>query len=318
MTEPTVTTVVTESGEKIETTLPPEAVADLQAPKPAEKPAEPAKPAAQPASQITDEQEPAAQAAVEPQKPADQQQKPQDGQPPRDPNTGKFDKKPKPGPIATLLEKKHQAEQRAEAAEARTKELEAKLATVAQQPASPAATNRVKALAEKFGIDETLLAEIVATAREGLDSDLEVQLPKEVQDLLTERAEQKEHDAELAVANTRITKLAGLFKDEPIAAHKDKILALAYSTEQAPDGERYCDKELSELYFGFVKPEIEPGKPSAESSRGGAGATMGVVDFQAILDRDDPKEIEDMSPEQFRAYSKWMTEKQGDVPIRHK
>lgn len=219
----------------------------------------------------------------------------------------------KPKPIATLLEKKHEAEQRAEAAEAKAAELEAKLAQAATQPASQA-TADVKQLAEEYGIDETLLQKIVDTTRTSVNPEL----PKEVQDLLTERAAEKQQQEELTAFNKRVDSLAKTLPDESFSDPKvrEKLLELAYSTEKAPDGEPYFQKELSELYFAYIKPEIEPGKPSAESSQGGSQATK-VVDFEEIYNRDNPKDVEDMDSDTFQKYNAWVKDhKETKTPLK--
>ena len=221
----------------------------------------------------------------------------------------------KAGPIATLLEKKNNAEQRAEAAEAEAAELRQKLEQAASQPSSPEATADVKQLAEEFGIDETLLQRIVDVSRA---SD-KAELPKEVQDLLHERQAERQQEAELTAFNKRVDSLAKTLPDESFSDPKvrEKLLELAYSTEKAPDGEPYYQKELSELYFAYIKPEIEPGKPSAEPSQGGTQATK-VIDFEEIYNRDNPKDIEDMDSPTFAKYQTWLREngKETKTPLK--
>lgn len=220
----------------------------------------------------------------------------------------------KAGPIASLLEKKHESDARAEAAEARAAELEAKLAEAVHQPASPQATADVKQLAEEYGIDETLLQKIVDTTR----ASVKPELPKEVQDLLAERQNEKVQQEELTAFNKRVDSLATTLKDEALKdpTVREKLQALAYSTEKASDGEPYYQKELAELYFGFIKPEIEPGKSSAESSQGGTQATK-VIDFEEIYTRDDPKDINDMDSDTFNKYQTWVREnKESRTPLK--
>ena len=285
--------VITEV-EGVKTTLPAEAVADLK-PEPASEPAqvEETKPEAKPENPAPEpvKPEPAKEPVPEPVK---------------DPE-GKF--KPKPKPIAKLLEKAHIAEERAAAAEAKAADLEVKLASVATKPAAEASAD-IKALAEKHNIDENVLADIVAAARAGV----KVELPKEVQDLVVARREEQEQQAEISAFNTRVDRLASTFKDEPIGEHRDKLLELAYSTDKAPDGEPYFQKELAELYFGYVKPEIEPGKKTAEPSRGGTAASEPVLDFEAI--QNDPVAIEKMDDATFKKFSIWMQEHQKGSPMQ--
>jgi transposase-like protein len=283
----------------IKTDLPAEEVADLHvtpapAPEPAKEP-EPQTPAAEPKAE-----EPKAPETPKADPPA----------PAPEPPKGKAK------PIANLLSKLNEERTAREALEKELADLKAKPPTA--EPAKPAeSTDDIAELAKKHGVtDPSLIKDIIETARKGLPQSNPA-IPKEVQDLIAERQQEKEHQAELAAFNTRADKLATVFKDEPIGQHKDKLLELAYSTEKAPDGERYCDKELSELYFGFIKPLVEPGKPSAEPSRGGSKGSPEIMDFAEILSRDDPKEVEAMTDKQFAAYSEWMTKTQGDVPIRH-
>ena len=265
-------------------------------------PAEPADPKVEPAPEKTENPEP----TVEPEKPVDPAPEPK-AEPPKV-------ERSKPKPIASLLEKKHEAEQRAEVAEAKAAELEAKLAQAANQPASPQATADVKQLAEKYGIDETLLQDIVETARASVNPEL----PKEVQDLLQERAAEKQQEAELTAFNKRVDSLAKTLPDESFSDPKvrEKLLELAYSTEKAPDGEPYFQKELSELYFAYIKPEIEPGKLSAESSQGGTQATK-VIDFEEIYNNDNPKDIDAMDSDTFTKYNAWVKEhKESKTPLK--
>lgn len=284
----------------IETTLPPEAVADLQ--QPVEAPKEPEK-----APEIAPEPpvkpaEPKAEETPEPPK-----------DPERDPETGKFSRKPKP--IANLLAKNHDLETQLEAKGKAIADLETKLTELTAKPASAEATDKIKALAEKYGLEPEVLSDIVAIARDGMNPS--PQLPAELTDMLHEHQVAKQEAQESAAFNKRVDSLSVTLKDEALKDPKvrEKLQQLAYSADKAPDGEPYFQKELAELYIGFIKPEIEPGKPSAEPSRGGAGTGATIVDFQDVFDRDDPKEIEDMSPERFRAFSKWLNEKQGDIPL---
>jgi hypothetical protein len=129
---------------------------------------------------------------------------------------------------------------------------------------------------------------------------------------------EKAQAAELDAFNKRVDSLAKAIPDEPIAQHKDKLLQLAYSDQVAPDGQRYHDMELAEIYFTYIKPEVEPGKASGEvNPTAGTKASTPVVDFEDIFNRDDPKDIENMDDATFRKYSAWLNDKQGDIKIRH-
>ncbi len=291
-----------EDGSVIETSLPAEAVSDLE---------QPAAPAAEPAKEPTKETEQPEKPAEQPkaEEPKPEVEKPQESEPQPVPSR-------KAKPIANLLAKNHELEQQLEAERKAKADLETKITQLSNQPASSQATADVKALAEKYGMDENILADIVAAARNGIKPEL----PKEVQDLIAKQQEQSFIDAEMAGFDQDLGRLQKTFKDDTALSDpkvKDRLLELAYSTEKAPDGEPYHQKPLHELYFNFVKPEIEPGKPSAEPSQSGSQQQTKVLDFQDIFDRDDPKEIEDMDVQTFRAYSKWLNERQGDVPIRH-
>jgi hypothetical protein len=217
-------------------------------------------------------------------------------------------------PIASLLEKKHELETQLETERAERQKLEDQIKNLSQQPVAQS-TDKVKALAEKYGLDEELLAELVSTAREGINPEL----PKEVQDLLAERQVEKQQQAELTAFNKRVDSLAKTLPTEQFSDPKvrEKLLELAYSTEKAPDGEPYFQKELSELYFAYIKPEIEPGKTSAESSQGGTQASSGVVDFEEIFNRDDPKDIDKMDSDTFTKYNAWVQEhKESRTPLK--
>lgn len=294
------TQVTLEDGTKAETNLPPEAVADLQQ-KPVEHPQEPAK-------------EPE-KAPEQPVKPAEPQAEKPKVEPEKEPT-----KEPEPAPsrkakpIANLLAKNYDLETQLAAERAAKADLEAKLAQLSQQPATQVDTD-IKALAEKHGLDETVLSDIVAAARKGIKPEL----PKEVQDLIAKQQEQQRIDAELKGFNDDLGRLQKTFKDDAQLSDpkvREKLLELAYSTEKAPDGEPYFQKPLHELYFSFIKPEIEPGKPSAEPSKGGSNVGTKILDFQDILDRDDPKDIESMDDATFKKYSAWLKEKQGLPPIK--
>ena len=287
-------TQVNMGDEVIETDLPADAVADLQ------QPAEPA------VSEETKTEE-APETPVNPEPTVETPQEP--AQP-----EAVVERPKKATPIASLLEKKHELETALEAERAEKQKLEDQIKNLSNQPVSPQSTDKVKALAEKYGLDEDLLAELVSTAREGIQPEL----PKEVQDLLAERQSEKQQAEELAAFNKRVDSLSNVLKDDLLKDPKvrEKLQALAYSTEKAPDGEPYFQKEISELYFGFVKPEFEPGKPSAEPSRGGSQATE-IVDFEEILnDESKMEEFARTAPsEQWQAFAKWRDEQQGDTPI---
>jgi hypothetical protein len=167
---------------------------------PAVAPEAPKEPEPQPEQPVKPAEAPAEEPKADPE--------PKEPEQPRDPE-GRFTRKPKP--IANLLEKKHEAEQRAEAVEAENKQLKEQLAKLSQQPSSQQSDDDIKALAEEFGIDETMLAKIVNTARKGFSTEL----PKEVQDLLAERQAEKQQAEELAAFDTRLNSLSKTFKDEP-------------------------------------------------------------------------------------------------------
>ncbi len=46
---------------------------------------------------------------------------------------------------------------------------------------------------------------------------------------------------------------------------------------------------FTELYFGFVKPQVEPGVKTAEPSRGGTQVSTSVLDFEEVQKRDNPR-----------------------------
>ncbi len=287
-------TQVQMGNEVIETDLPAEAVADLQ------QPAEPAEPAkVEEAPEQTANPEPVAEA------PKVVEETPQP-----EPDVSR-----KPKPIASLLEKKHEAEERAAAAEARNVELEAQIAQLSQQPATPQNIEDVKQLAETYGLDEQLLANIVAVARKGVNPEL----PPEVQSLIAERQQERQQQEEIKAFNTRVDSLAKALPNEQFSDPKvrERLLELAYSTENAPDGEPYFKKELSELYFAYIKPEVEPGTVTAEGSMGGSKPTE-ILDFEDILnDESKMEEFAKTAPsDQWQAFTKWRDEKQPEKIIR--
>lgn len=218
----------------------------------------------------------------------------------------------KPKPIATLLEKKHELETSLEAERAEKAELQRKLDALSNQPQSPQSDDDIKALADEYGLDETLVAKIINTARKGVNPEL----PKEIQDLIAERNSEKQQQEELKAFEADLKSLTKTFDSEPIDSVKEKLLELAYSTELAPDGEPYFKKPLHELYFKFIKPEIEPGQVSAESSQGGTKSST-VIDFEEIYTKDDPKDIENMDSDTFKKYETWIREnKESKTPIK--
>jgi hypothetical protein len=224
---------------------------------------------------------------------------------------GRFTKKAKP--IADLLSKKHELETQLEAERQARAELEAKMQSLSQQSPSATVDDKIKALAEKHGLEVDIVADLISTAREGINPSL----PKEVRELLQEREIQKATEAETQAFNKRVDSLANTLKDDQLKDPqvRQKLMQLAYSTETAPDGEPFHQKELAELYFGFIRPEIESGKVSAEPSRGGTQATT-VLDFEEIARRDDPKEFEAMDDETFRKFNQWQAERNGKTPLR--
>jgi hypothetical protein len=289
------TQVTLDDGSKVETNLPPESVADLQQ-----------KPDVQP------EAKPDAKPEVKPE-PTEKPAEPKAAEPAKEPEPAPSRKAK---PIANLLSKNHELETQLETERKAKADLEAKLAAISEKPATPQADSDIKALAEKHGLDETVLADIVAAARNGFKAP---ELPKEVQDLIAKQQEQTRLDAELKGFNDDLGRLQKTFKDDAQLSDpkvREKLLELAYSTDKAPDGEPYFQKPLHELYFSFIKPEVEPGKPSAEPSKGGSNAGTKILDFQDILDRDDPKDIETMDDATFKKYGAWLKEKQGLPPIK--
>lgn len=280
------------------TDLPPDALEDL---KPTETPKEEPQKEEEPKATTPNEGDPAKAEAEKEEPKKDEPRKEEKPEPKLPEGTSRS----KPKPIAKLLEKAHTAEERATKAEARIAELEQQLSAASGKSATAAAPD-IKALAQKHNLDEAFLAELVAAAR---GEQQQVQLPKEVAEIIAAHNAQKEQAAELAAFDNRIGRLSATFKDEPIGQHRDKLLELAYSTELAPDGEPFYQKELSELYFGFVKPEIEAGRKTAEPSKGGTQTTKAVLDFEDIHQRDNPADIEGMDDATFQKYQKWLEEK---------
>lgn len=278
------TDVVTEDGSVMETTLPADKVADLQAQKEPEKAAEPAKPEAQPASQTEDEP---AKAKTEPEQPKTEQVEPP--------------KREKPKPIAKLLEDRHALREENE-------RLKADLAKLSKQPDNAATDGDIQALADELGADPAVLQKIVDAARKGFQP----ALPKEVQDLIAKQKQMEEQQAEETAFKTDVSRLKNTLKDELLADPKvaEKLKELAYSDEKAPDGEPYFKKPLYELYMNYVKPELEPGKQSAESTRGGSKGTGKVLDFAQIAN--DPQLLSEFSQnatkEQFAKFHQWQLE----------
>ena len=309
------TEVTLEGGQKVQTNLPAEKVADLNtapAAEPAKPAADAAKPDAQPASPKTDEQP----APAEPKKPEakPKDQKPQD-QAPRD-QEGRF--KPKPRPIASLLQKKYEAETRAEAAERRAQELETKLNDLSNKPGAVTDADITKIM-EKYGVDENnraFITELVAGIRAGIKPDL----PKEVQDLVAQQEAAHIEQQEEQGFRSDVASLSRTFDQEPLNDPKviEKLHELAYSDEKAPDGQPYYEKPLHELYFKYVKPEIEPATPSAEPTRGGSRASGQVIDYKEIAS--DPVKLEEFArtatSEEFNKFHDWQLKTGGDVPLQ--
>lgn len=257
---------------------------------PAEQPSEPDK-----------VEEKAPEPTVEPAKPEAEPEKPTQIQRPQ-----------KAKPIADLLEKKHSLETELENERKARQELETKLSHLSSQPPSQAASS-IQELVDKYQVSDEFLAELVSVARQGLG------LPKEVQDLVERQREAQVEEAENKAFISKVDKLKTVFKDEPLDDPKvrEKLQTLAYSTDKAPDGEPYYKKELSELYFAYIKPEVEPGKVSAESSYG-AKTSGQVLDLEEISQRDNPKDIDEMDDETFRKYTAWEAERNGRTPLRRK
>jgi hypothetical protein len=292
------TEVITEGGEVIKTDLPPEAVADLQAKEP-EKQQNAERPEAdpQPEPKAPEQPEKTEELTTPEVKPEPIQERPK-----------------KAGPIADLLQKKHDLEQELENERKARQELEAKISQNPQQTPSQAADS-IKALAEKYGLDETnsqFFSELAAVVKQGMA------LPKEVSDLIQKQKEAEIQVQETQAFNTRVDRLQVAIKDDQLADPKvrEKLQSLAYSTDKAPDGEPYYQKELAELYYAYIKPEVEPGKVSAESS---FGAKTGgeILDFEQI--HNDEAKLEEFarsaSSEKWQAYEKWRDERAPDTKI---
>ena len=267
----------------METTLPAEKVADLQAEKPKETTEPASKPEPQQASQTEDEEP---QAKAEPETPKEQTVEP---------------KREKPKPIAKLLEDRHALREENEA-------LKKQIADLSKQPDNAATDDDIKALAEELGADPSVLQRIVDAARKGFTP----QIPKEVQDLVAAQKAQAEAQAEEQAFKTDVSRLQSTLKDELLEDPKvqKRLQELAYSEEKAPDGEPYFKKPLYELYMNYVKPEVEPGKASAESTRGGSKGTGKVMDFAEIA-ADDQKLsefVKTATAAQFEKFHQWQLE----------
>lgn len=234
--------------------------------------------------------------------------------PPVDPVEPVTERPKKTGAIATLLEKKHEAEALNQELAAKNAELTAKLADAANQPTAATTDDAIKSLVEEYGFDEDVLNKLATAIRKGITP----AIPDELNQLLQERQVEKQQQAELTAFNKRVDSLSKVLPNEALTDPKvrEKLMDLAYSTEKAPDGEPYFQKELSELYFGFIKPEIEPGTPSAETSQGG-NKSGAIVDFEDIYTRDNPKDITDMDSETFTKYNTWVRENKEKLsPIK--
>lgn len=295
-------TEVKMGDEVIVTDLPAEAVADLQQPAEAPEVKEPEKAPEQP-------EKPAEAKAEEPAKPAEAPKA--EGEQPEP--KGKFTK---PKPIASLLEKKHELETALSERDQQIADLNQKLQELSKQPNNASTDDDIKALAEETGVDENVLAKIVTVARKGIQP----HVPPEVQQLLAERQREKEIAAEEAAFTKRVDGLSTSLKDDLLKKPevREKLKELAYSTDKAPDGEPYFQKEIAELYFAYVKPEFEPGVATAEPSKGGSQQAKGeVVDFEELL-KDDSK-MEDFAlnapRDEWAKFVKWRDTKQGDTPI---
>jgi len=299
-------TEVVIGDDKIVTDLPAEAVADLQAPK--EPEAEPAKPAEAETPPVAPKTE----------EPKTEPEKVKVEEPKEQPDT-KVERQPKKAtPFQTLLEKKHEAEQRAEKAE---KALQQHLQKAGEQ-STPVTTSDVAEILEKYGVDDAnkaLFNDLVVAIRAGIKPEL----PKEVQDLIAKQQQTEQEKAEQQAFIADYSRLQSALGDELLKKPevREKLMELAYSDKPAPDGEPYFKKPLFELYHKFVKPEVEPGKPSAEPSQGGSKAGTDVVDFEEIHN-DETKLMEFLDKEplgspQYQAYIKWRDERTPDVPIRH-
>jgi hypothetical protein len=298
------TQVQAEDGSTIVTDLPAEKVADLQQPAP-EPAAEPAKPAE---AETPPAKEPKTEEPADPAKEPAKEPEPQPTTPVERPQK-------KLTPFQTLLDKKHEAETQRDQALADKAELEAKLQQLSEQKPGAATDGDIAALAEELGADPAVLEKIVAVARKGMKPEL----PKEVTDLIAKQQQQEQVEADHQTFKADVGRLQTTLKDELLKdpAVQEKLQALAYSTEKAPDGEPYYQKPLYELYMTYVKPEAEPGKPSIEPARTGPNAGGDVMDFQQI--HNDDAQLDEFAKtataKQWAAYTKWRDEKQGDVPI---
>jgi hypothetical protein len=294
------TEIIGEDGKTIVTDLPAEAVADLT-PAPAEaKVEEPTTPAVEPnpAAAVTPEP------AKAPEVPAEVPTTPVDRQP------------KKATPFQTLLEKKHEAEERAQAAEAKAQALEAQIQQLSTQAPGAATDDDIATLATELNADPAILQRIVDVARKGMKPEL----PKEVTDLIAKQQEQQQAQAESAAFTADVSRLQVTLKDDLLKdpAVQQKLQELAYSTEKAPDGEPYFKKPLFELYMTFVKPEVEPGKATLETAIGGSKAGGDVMDFREI--NGDETKLDEFAKtstsEQWNAYVTWRDANSSDVPIR--
>src|SRR3990167_3672218 len=282
----------------VATELPPEALADMPKSPEKENP-EPVKEPEKP------KEEPPKEPVKEPEKtPA---KEPEAVEKPKVEDKPLPEVKPKKAtPFANLLQKKHELETTLAEKEQAIADMQAKIETLSNKPDNTKTDDEIKALAEASGVDEDFISKVVTLARKGVQPNL----PPEVAKLIADNQLQKDIAAEEMAFKGRVERLSKVFSDEPIKANMEKLQTLAYSDEVAPDGEKYSDKELSEIYFGFIKPEIEAPKASGERADiKGGGSHEQVVDFQEIFDRDDPRDVQKMDDKTFQDYSKWMDKK---------
>jgi len=289
------TEVAMEDGSTMETNLPAEAVADLQAETPKDQPADP-KPEAQPASQTNDEQPPKAETET----------KIPEQEPQSEPA-----KREKPKPIAKLLEERHNLREEND-------KLKSELEKFSQGKPSEVTASNIQEILEKHGIDDAnkdFINDLVAAIQKTVTP----QLPEELNSLLAEHKANQMAKAEEQAFKADVGRLQTTLKDELLSKPdvQQKLQELAYSTDKAPDGEEFYKKPLYELYMNYVKPEVEPGRQSAEPLKGGSKAGGKVVDFAEIAN--DPAKLtefaETATSEQFKKFHAWQLEHQQE-PLR--
>lgn len=196
-----------------------------------------------------------------------------------------------PVPLAKHLKQLHSRDEK-------IAELEQELAKVKQgkNETDPEYSTRLSALAEKIGVDNESLVELLALAKNDASAEFNDKL-KSIEPLILSVRQEKETQA---FNKDFDTKLLDLVKEEHGAENVDKVKKALERLAFTP---AYAKVPIEMIYKGLdlFRAKKAP-KTSPEGSGGGGNNVTKVIDFSKVTDDD----IDAMDEKTFETYRKWL------------